>query len=232
MIDKNRKFRVGDTLAQDTDNALPNNGRILYRVLKEETQGGKVYLQIIEQDPVRFTENAHHVSSDYLRRATELISEGPEPEPSNRVTHVRGDHVRLGETIRHESHYPHLSGDFLVEGIEYKGDTVQILTRDKPDGVLLTVPQPVKLPFMKYSMIQVIGKRAKKHPPLVHWNKHTEKDADVKVTNRSGMHWSMHCGVKPAVGVMARNADFVTCPRCHADALEFRRTSLGRDWGV
>jgi hypothetical protein len=229
MMDKVRKFRVGDELEQVTDRDMGYT--VVYRVLKEQTAGGKIYVQIIRQTGQQFTTNPHHISADYLRRATELISEGPEPAPNTRVTYVRGDNIRIGETIRNESHFSHLSGDFVVEGIDYIGDTVQILTHDKPDGVLLTVPQPVRLSYMKYSMVPVVGKRSKKHPPLVHWNAYHGKEADIQVRSREG-HWSMHCGARPVIRVSARNANFVTCPRCKADALQYRHTAFGKDSGV
>ena len=229
-MDKDRKFRVGDEIEQLIDEGTIK--RVIYRVLKEETGRGKLYLKIIYQEDSNFSTTPFHATAAYVRRTMTLVSEGPEPAPNTRVTYVRGDNIRVGETIRHESSLPNLSGDFVVEGIEYRGDTVNILTHDKPDGVLLTVSQPVKLHFMKYSMVPVVGKRGRKHPPLVHWNSYSSRDVDILVKDREGAHWSIHCGAHPTIGVFARNADFVTCGRCKADALQYRNTAFGKESGV
>lgn len=199
-MDQNRKFRKGDK--------LESRPGFIYEVVGDETDGGKVRAKLVEwvDEPnqrYKWSTSVQKFEASSMRR-WKLVSEGPAKRPNNRVTTVKAHEVRLGEHVRY------LGVEFVVKSMKGKRGVWTFKAEDESIVVIDGTADVV-----------VLGKRGRKHPPVVHFNQFAEEGTVTIQRNSRPGFGSYACGVVTLIDVYASSYDLVTCEqKCGEDARE------------
>jgi len=202
-----RKFRKGDKLKVVGDREKVEESTRVYIVMNDQTESGTVRVRLIEQADIpgkmKWSTSPQRIDARSLLR-WELVEEGPAKRPNNRVTVVKAYAVRLGETIRYDGE------TFLVDRMVGKRGVWLI---SEIGGRRISIDGTAD--------VEVLGKRGRPMPKVVHFNPFAEKGTVTIQRNSRQGFGSNACGVVSNINIYASSYDLVTCEqKCSEKAKE------------